>query len=364
MKRVLNLKQGRVRRYALIVLLGVASMWLLWLAFLNRLSVAPSIRPAGATGDAVPPALPMTYSELLAVEPSRLGDCDIALMNLLCAEGLPNAEGLDVQSALALLDKWATRVRTETQRHYYRFQKNPAEYEHSEGYFRMLMMAVVLYEDFQVRYNPERIASPGQAALDDGFFADSQDVFLHGLLGPRRMGTCSSMPVLYVALGRRLGYPLKLVTTKGHLFVRWESPVERFNVDATAKGMNRYGDDYYRNWPFPLTEAEINEHGYLKSLSAAEELAVFLSIRGQCLVEAGRYAEAINSYQHAIRLRPASRDQRLLLAQAQAKGEHALEPLAPVSTAVGLGRIPSLLEASHDIASELVPNPHPLRQIR
>ena len=366
MKRAFNLNRRRVRRYALVVLLGPTLMLLLWMAFLIPLSVAPPITPTVVTGNALPAALPMNYSELLAVEPSGLEGCDIALMNLLCAEGLPNVEGLDVHGGLALLDGWASRVRTETQRHFYRFQRDPGQFEHSEGYFRMLMMAVVLNEDFQVCYNPERIGTPGQAALDDGFFADSRDVFLHGLLGPRRMGTCSSMPVLYVALGRRLGYPVKLVTTKGHLFVRWESPVERFNVDATAKGTNRHEDDYYRNWPFPLTEAEINEHGYLKSLSVAEELAVFLSIRGQCLVEAGRYAEAVSSYEHAIRLRPASRDQRLLLAQAQAKDERLSEPRPFVSkaTIIGFEGISGALEANHNVSSELVPNPNPLRQIR
>jgi hypothetical protein len=47
-------------------------------------------------------------------------------------------------------------------------------------------------------------------------------LFLHGLTQGRG-GTCLSMPVAYVAVGRRLGYPLKLVTAKGHLFARWES---------------------------------------------------------------------------------------------------------------------------------------------
>lgn len=34
-------------------------------------------------------------------------------------------------------------------------------------------------------------------------------------------------------------YPLKLVTTKGHLFVRWEGTGERSNVEATSHGLNR-----------------------------------------------------------------------------------------------------------------------------
>jgi regulator of sirC expression with transglutaminase-like and TPR domain len=83
-------------------------------------------------------------------------------------------------------------------------------------------MAVVMYEDFGIRYNPDRIAISGNLDPNDRFFADSRDIFLHGLVGNRRMGTCSSMSVLYAAIGRRLGYPLKLATTKAHLFLRWE----------------------------------------------------------------------------------------------------------------------------------------------
>ncbi len=33
-------------------------------------------------------------------------------------------------------------------------------------------------------------------------------------------GTCVSMPVLYTAVARRLGYPVKLVLAKGHAFCR------------------------------------------------------------------------------------------------------------------------------------------------
>ena len=110
----------------------------------------------------------------------------------------------------------------------------------------MLMMAVVLYEDFSVRYNPERISAPGAVDPNDHFFADSRDIFLHGLLLPSLnpqlstlnlpTGTCSSLPVLYIAIGRRLGYPLKLATTKSHLFIRWEGAGERFDLEATGRG--------------------------------------------------------------------------------------------------------------------------------
>jgi hypothetical protein len=250
-------------------------------------------------------------------------------MNLLCAQGLPGAERLDCNECLATLDRWAGHIKSETDRHLYRYEANPAEFDNSEGYFRMLMMSVVLYEDFSIRYNPERIAGLAAGRSDDRFFADSRDIFLHGLSGRQRMGTCSSMPVLYVALGRRLGYPLKLVTTKSHLFLRWESATERFNLEATGKGMNHYDDEHFKHWPFAVTEHDIKMDGYLRSLTPVEELAVFLSLRGHCLREAGRIQEAASAYLAAAGLAPASRAYGLLLADTLGAPRASLQASAP-----------------------------------
>ena len=101
---------------------------------------------------------------------------------------------------------------------------------------------------------------------------------------------------------------------KGHLFVRWKDARERFNVDATGQGVYRFEDAHYRGWPFPVTDEEAQAEGYLKSLSPAEELAVFLSIRGLCLREAGRRAEAAESFATASRLAPGCRGYRRMLA--------------------------------------------------
>ena len=259
------------------------------------------------------------FASLIQLDPHEVEDLDIAKANLICAQGLPGAEHLDPVDSLTVIDGMAARVRSETERHLYRYQRNPAEFENSEGFFRMTMLMVVLAEDFQVQYAPNKIASAANAAPGDGFFADSRDVFLHGLTGKESRGTCSSLPVLQVAVGRRLGYPLKLVTTKGHLFVRWEDVRERFNFEAAGRGANRFPDDYYRHWPFELTEEEITAEGYLKSLTSAQELAVFLSIRGMCWREAGRFDEAVESFREAARLFPECRSFQILRAQMEEK---------------------------------------------
>jgi hypothetical protein len=254
---------------------------------------------SGVTVFALPGLLALPGEEAVQVEVGR--------MNLLCAKGLPGADRLEVGGLLTTLDSWAQRANAETERQFYRFRKDPAEFEHSEGSFRMLMLMVVLTEDFGVHYKQGARTGPEAARPADGFFADARDVFLHGLLGPERQGTCSSLPVLYVAIGRRLGYPLKLVTTRAHLFVRWEDSKERFNVEVSGQGLNRFDDAYYRKWPFPVTEEEVQAEGYLKSLNPPEELALFLSIRGMCWLEAGKKTEAAESFAAAARLSPGCR---------------------------------------------------------
>jgi hypothetical protein len=243
----------------------------------------------------------------LKLAPEQLQGVDVARLNLLCAEGLPRAENLDVKRLLKTLDDWANQVRVATSRNLYRFQHHPEEYERSEAYFRMLVMITVLQRDLGLRYNPGRIAAPTVTDLNSGeFFADSKDLFLHGLLGDRRMGTCASMPVLYVAVGRRLGYPLHLVRGKSHLFMRWETSdgKERLNIEGSARGLVTHPDEHYKSWPFPIEEQEIQDGQYLKNLTSAEELAEFLVTRACCLARNGRASEARQAMNHAGRLAP------------------------------------------------------------
>ena len=213
---------------------------------------------------------------------------------------------LDINACLERMANFTGRVADETKRNFHRFREQPQDYENSEAYYCMGMLITVLQQDCGVRYNPARIETPDAPTPNAVFFADSSDIFLHGLLGARRMGTCASMPVLYAAVARRLGYPVKLVTAKAHLFVRWESPdgKERLNIEGTNQGIRCEPDDYYKTWPLPISAAEIKACHYLQALTPAEELAVFLSLRGLCLQSAGRLAEARQAFDRAHELAP------------------------------------------------------------
>jgi hypothetical protein len=266
----------------------------------------------------------------LETPPYESTDTSVVRANLICAQKICFTDIGLPKRYFGPIHAWADHIRSETTRHAYRFRQNPAQFEHSEGFFKMLMLAVVLAEDYHIHYKAELKSEPGQSSANDGFFANPDDVFLTGLLGPKREGTCSSMPVLYVAIGRDLGYPLKLVTTKGHMFVRWEGNGERFNIEATAHGLSRFDDEYYRHWPFEITKEEEAAEGYLKSLTPSEELAAFLSIRGMCLREANRIPEAIEAFAAAARLAPGCRSYRTMVTNLQAQLAKP-SPLQPTS---------------------------------
>jgi hypothetical protein len=259
-----------------------------------------------------------SLTELAAMTPQNLESVDIALMNLRCAEGLRGSEGLDIPAALKVLDQYAEQVRSETTRNFHRYRDDPAEYDNSEAFYRLMILAVVLQEDFGVRYNPKWIASPQAIDPNDDFCASSQNLFIHSLTGPPMTGTCSSMPVLYVAVGRRLGYPLYLVTTKGHVFARWEDGRTRLNIEGTtARGLGSFEDDYYKTFPFKVTDAEIEAEHLLKSMTPNEELAEFVAARAECLIKMRRYADAVKAQRETVRLAPHIRHYRTNLAYSE-----------------------------------------------
>ena len=253
---------------------------------------------------------PKTLDELLNLPGSELYKVDVARINLLCASDMPTTEGLEIEQALSVLDEWAEKVAEVTDRHLYRVTDPRPEYANrykgSEAHFRAEMLAQVLQEDLGVHYN--------KSAIGNFSFVDPGVAFIYSMIpGPDQTiaetpgGTCASMPVLYVAVGRRLGYPLRLVTTQSHVFARWDgeasdNPVwrETFNCETT-NGFCKYDDARYRTWPVPVTEEQVVVNGFLKSLSPAEEFALFLGARGHHGLDVGQLDFAARCYENACR---------------------------------------------------------------
>lgn len=267
-----------------------------------------------------------SYTDQLDSEVTRLlngqpATLEVAQANLLCSQGLHGSAAADMDGALSALNTWAAHVKSETERHLYQYHRNPKSFENSEAYFRALMLVGVLQQDMGVRYNMELVQSGKMENVAGlSFFSNASDVFLSGIMAAGQ-GSCASLPVLVCAVGRRLGYPLKLVGAKGHLFCRWEDENESLNLEVSGRGLNCYPDEHSRKWPHPISDEEFASGEYLKSMSPRQELACFLELRGACLMANGRAAEAADALAKASRLWPESRECASLLAKCRRTAE-------------------------------------------
>jgi Transglutaminase-like superfamily len=235
-----------------------------------------------------------TLTHLLACSASELDRQDIALINLLCATGLPGSEELNIPQCLATLDRWTEAVRQYTQDALGEFDAYPERYHGHRGFACFTAMVTLLKHPngLNIHYQP--------TAIGNTLFTDSRDDLLHGLLA-RRLGTCTSLPVLYVAIGRRLGYPMYLAVAKGHVLCQWvEADASHVNLEGSnAAGGELYPDEHYHHWPRPLTRDDLASNRCLRPLTRGEELGLFLETRGHVLTDNGRFDEAHEAYHDA-----------------------------------------------------------------
>jgi len=311
-----------------------------------------------AQAAAIEPNLPPRYMryEQVVGNVQQIPQMDIADLNLVCSQNIDDQdELLDLNDYAAQLDKYAARVKSETARYFYKFKQNPQAYENSEAKFRIIMMGVVLCEDFGVHYNQKQ-AKTCLTASDAEFLSDSRTAFIRGPMDPEIGGNCGSLPVLYAAVSRRLGYPIKLVASQHHLYLRWDAPSEEINIEATSDGgVNFYTDEHFRqidreiNGSNNYTDAEAKAEGYFRPLTPREEAAVAFRQRTQCLVSRGRLQEASHAAGIMTQLSPTPVNKeftgRLLLAaihQLDEKAKHiiAVPDLAPASPEIDYSKIP------------------------
>jgi hypothetical protein len=261
---------------------------------------------------------PTNLAQLLSLPPEQLEKVDLARIDLLLAEGLPSSENLDVEQCLKTLDEWASEVKEETERNYHRFVEHPEKFKNSLGNYRMAVMAAVLCQDLRVHYDPQRekelfennyfTQSQSYSKAEQHFFSDASDFFLQGLVSDKRYGTCASMPYLYVAIGRRLGYPVSIAGAYTHNYVYYdEGNGKHFNVEATEdRGFVTPSDDEYRNppWGAPSDPNYYQTHDLLQPLSNKESMANLLGSRAAIFRAAGQHDEEAKTWEIAARYFP------------------------------------------------------------
>jgi len=255
---------------------------------------------------------PETFEELLAATPQELATADIARVNLLCATGLRGAENLDIPACLATIDGWTEEVRQFTAWNFLHVFK-PKTARDTPGFLRFWSMVKLLRHHKGLEHalcpkdlDPEEklvVLKPDGEGPESTYY-NSDLVFIHGLLGDRKLGICTTFPVLFAAVGRRLGYPLKLVLTVSHVFTRWDDPADTFNIDATSSHITVEPTERYIDKPRPWTDHEKSCPALLRPLTRLEEFAAFLGWRANTLAVNERYDEAEEMCDRAAQLFP------------------------------------------------------------
>ena len=226
------------------------------------------------------------WRELILLPDRALARLDIAAINLACGAGLPACDRIDAEKCLRTIDDMARRCGQFTERVMPLFRDGRCDYPESEPKFRIQAMISHLQRDIGVRYHPGRQS-------DNSVFEDV-DHFLHGIFLSKG-GTCGSMPVLYAAIGRRLGYPIMLTATKQHLLARWDALPggDCFNIEGAGEGISFFPDEHYlKNMPLETTR----HCRYLEPQSPRHELAGFLGQRAQCFMDRKDWQEASTAF--------------------------------------------------------------------
>ncbi|MEZ5626231.1 MAG: transglutaminase family protein [Rhodocyclaceae bacterium] len=92
-----------------------------------------------------------------------------------------------------------------------------------------------------------------------------------------RKGNCVSMPILFLALGERIGLDLSLATAPEHIFIKFrDDDGTLYNLETTSgAGVTR---DLWMRKQLPMTDAAINNGIYMRPLTKREAIGVLADV--------------------------------------------------------------------------------------
>ena len=126
---------------------------------------------------------------------------------------------------------------------------------------------------------------------------NEEPFLIHSLL-ERKIGTCTSLSVLYLSLSERLELPIYGVAVPQHIFVRYDDSMVRINIETTDSGKS-FSDNYYRGrFRIPTKTS------YLANLSKRQFIGCLLTNLGTLYAQQGRIEEAIASLKTGISVNP------------------------------------------------------------
>lgn len=225
-------------------------------------------------------------AEQLAALPESKIDIGIAALTL-AREIYPD---LDVQSYSTKIDMMVEKARAFTHG-----SKDPE--------YRIRALNTYLYKEEGIKY--DRFDTNAELL---------QNRYLNGILDTKT-GSCVTMPLLYLAIAQRLGYPVYPVAAPQHLFLRYIDPkLKMQNIEATGGGGYSPNDEYKE--VLRVSDRGIKSGAYLRTMSYREFLGELIGENGIYWDRQGDLERAIRYLNVGIKLNPRSADLYDALARA------------------------------------------------
>ncbi|KGD96680.1 transglutaminase family protein [Rhizobium sp. YS-1r] len=132
---------------------------------------------------------------------------------------------------------------------------------------------------------------PFQYDLDDPLGMKPANRLLQRYLTIRR-GNCITMPILFLALGQRVGLTMTLAEAPLHVFIKYTDDAGKvWNLEPTSGG-GAVRDDWYRQ-KLPMSDQAVANGIYLRALSHQEAVAVIASFLVERDIGKGQFENAL-----------------------------------------------------------------------
>jgi hypothetical protein len=243
-----------------------------------------------------------TLNQLLGMFGEELQRTDQVVMNLAVAKGIPTLADLDIGRYVQLADRWAGDLRARMPALEAEFHRSPQDWRGDLDFFRLGLVCWYVDMVLGVAYRED------QRNVAQIRYTDPTDLFINGVMDTRR-GTCATLPLLHVVLGRRIGLPVSLASVGSHFLCRFDDGVKTINIEATETGRGGFSsqtDEYVlAKHQVPAKAQRCGSD--LRAVSAREMLGLFLGFRARHFVDTRRTAQSEPDYLLARYLFPQNR---------------------------------------------------------
>lgn len=211
---------------------------------------------------------------------------------------------LDIKAYSAKIDKMVKEVKILT-----KGRKSPD--------FRVRALNTYFYLKMGIRYD-----------LAEDAIGNPSNRYINGIIDTKK-GTCITMPLLYMAIAQRLGYPVYPVTTPDHYFLRYvDRNFKEQNIEVTGKGA--YVPDKQLAIELEVPPKAIASGCYLRTLSYHEYLANLLSINAVHWSYEGDYEKSIKYMKKAILINPSDANAYQTLADIYIRRARLMSPYTAI----------------------------------